>query len=46
MAIFPMKKILWPNFSRTIECDKPQGTNCKGPKGILAITVEPIRAFF
>ena len=45
-AVFPVKKILWPTFSRSIECDKPQGTSCKGPKGILTITVEIIRAFF
>ena len=41
-----MKKILWPIFSRFIECNKPQGTVCKGPKAVLTITVEPIRAFF
>ena len=46
MATFPMKNILWPIFSRNIECDKPQVTICKGPKGILTIIVEPIRAFF
>ena len=40
-----MKKILWPNFSPIIECDKPQGTNYKGPQAILTITVEVIRAF-
>ena len=41
-----MKKILWPIFSRIIECDKPQGTVCLGPKGVLTITLEPIRALF
>ena len=41
-----MKKILWPIFSRNIECDKPQGTVCKGPKGFLVISVEVIRDFF
>ena len=46
MANFPMKKILWPIFSRIIECDKPQGTVCKGQKAVLTITVELIRAFF
>ena len=46
MAIFPMKKLLSPFFSRNIECDKPQGTFCKGPQAILTITVEFIRAFF
>ena len=45
-ATFPMKKILWPIFSRIIECHKPQWTFYKGPKGILTITVEFIRAFF
>ena len=46
MATFPMKKLLWPFFSRNIECDKPQGTSCKGPQAILTITVEFITAFF
>ena len=46
MANFPMTKILLPIFSHNIECDKPQGTVCKGPKGILTMIVEPIRAFF
>ena len=46
MATFPMKKILWPIFSRNIECDKPQVTIFKVPKGILTIVVEPLRAFF
>ena len=41
-----MKKILWPIFSRIIERDKPQRTVFKGPKAVLTITVEPIRAFF
>ena len=40
-----MKKIMWPTFSRIIECDKPQGTFCKGPKDFLTMTVEPGRAF-
>ena len=46
MANFPMIKILLPIFSHNIECDKPQGTFCKGPQAILTITVEFIRAFF
>ena len=41
-----MKKILWSIFSLIIECDKPQGTVSMGPKAVLTITVEPIRAFF
>ena len=41
-----MKNIMWPISSRNIECDKPQGTICKGPKGNLTIVLEPIRAFF
>ena len=40
------KKKLWPIFSPVIECHKPQQTFCKDPKGILTITVEPMRAFF
>ena len=31
-AIFPVNKRFWPIFSRNIECDKCQGTMCKGPK--------------
>ena len=45
-AIFPVKNILWPIFSRKIECDKPHGTFCKGPKGFLVMTVELIRKLF
>ena len=45
MSIFPKKKILWPIFSPIIECEKPQGTNYKGPQAILTLTVEVIRAF-
>ena len=41
-----MIKILLLIFSHNIECDKPQRTNCKGPKGILTIFVESKRAFF
>ena len=40
-----MKKTLWPIFSRSMECDKPPGKICRGPEGILVITVEPIRVF-
>ena len=39
----PGDKSFWPVFSRNIKCDKPQGTFCKGPTGILTITVEIIR---
>ena len=45
-AIFPMKKIMWPTFSRIIECDKHQRTICKGPQAVPTITVESMRAFF
>ena len=44
-AIFPVKRILWPIFSRIIECDKTMGTICNGSTGILTITVEDIRSF-
>ena len=44
-AIFPVKKRFWPIFSRIIECDKCQGTLCKGPKGILTFIVEVIGSF-
>ena len=43
--MFPVKKTLWPIFSRIIECDKPQGTFYKGPKAFLTFTVELIGAF-
>ena len=43
-ANFPVKKKVWPTFSRIIEFDKPQWTICKGPKGNLTITVEVIRS--
>ena len=33
------------NFSRTIQCDKRQGTICKGPIGIPKITQEVKRSF-
>ena len=33
----------WPLFCRIFECDKLQGTKCKDPKGIPAITVQDIR---
>ena len=45
-AIFQVKKLLWPIFSRIIECHKAQGTVSKGPKSFLTFTVELIRAFF
>ena len=45
-AKFPVKKTLWPNFSRIIECDETPAKTCKGPKGIRIITLEPTRAFF
>ena len=32
------------NFSRFIEYNKPQATNCIGPNGALTITVEVIRS--
>ena len=33
-------------FARIFERYQPQGTNCKGAKGSLAITVEDIRSCF
>ena len=45
MATFPVKKTLWPIFSSIIECDKPQWTICKGPKGILTLTLEVIGSY-
>ena len=44
-ASFPVNKRFWPFLSRIIECDKTQGTICKGPKGIPTFTEEVIRSF-
>ena len=33
-AIFPVKKLMWPIFSRSIENDKGQGWTYKGPEGL------------
>ena len=44
-ANFPVKKKFWPIFSRIFDCDKHQGKNCYGPKGILISTVEAIGSF-
>ena len=41
-----MPKRFWPTFSRFSELDKPQRTNCKGAKGIPAVTVENFAMFF
>ena len=43
-AIFPVKKIL-VNFSRIIECDKPQGKKQKGQQALLTFTVQLVREF-
>ena len=40
---FPVKKIVWPIFSRLIECKKPQRINYKGQKSILTLFVEFMR---
>ena len=39
-ANFPVKKRFWPIFSKTIECDRPQGTIYGGSRGILTIFME------
>ena len=44
-AIFSVKKIFWRTFSRFIECNKPQVTTYKGPKGSLTISVAEIISF-
>ena len=41
----PGDKTFWATFPRIIECDRPQGTICKGPKSTVTITVEVIRSF-
>ena len=38
-SIFPVTKCFGLFFCN-IECDKPKGTNCEGPKRFLTITVE------
>ena len=42
---FPWRKKLPFFISPVIDCDKPQGTICKGPKSSLTFTVEVIRSF-
>ena len=44
-AIFAVKKTLRPNFSRVIECDKPNGTNFRGQTSNLKVTLEVIISF-
>ena len=44
-AIFPVKKRLWPIFSRIIELDKRPETFCKDPQGNLTMNVEVKRSF-
>ena len=44
-ASLPVKKLFRPNFSPNIEHNKPLGTFCKGPEGILANTVELMTSF-
>ena len=39
---FSREEKFWPLFSRIFVCDKLQGTKCKGPKGILGVTVQVI----
>ena len=41
----PDGKRFWLIFTRNIECEKPQGTICKGPKDTMKITVEVIGSF-
>ena len=44
-SIFPLvDKRFWPTSSRIIECDKPQGTIYKGPKGMLTNSAEVLRS--
>ena len=44
-AIFPVKKKLWPSFSRNIQHDKCRGTFYKGPQGVLTIIGQTIWTF-
>ena len=43
-AFFPLRKIVWPIFSRIIKCDKPQGTVFKGPQGDVTVAMEGKRS--
>ena len=45
-AIFPVKKLIWPIFSRIIQYDKRHGTVYKGTQGFLASFVQMIKSFF
>ena len=44
-AIFPVMRRLWPSFSGTVECDKPQVTIYKGPKSFMTVAVAVTRSF-
>ena len=45
-AILPLKKILWPIFSRSIEQCKRHGTTYKSTQSISASFLQTIKSFF
>ena len=45
-TVFPPKKLFRPFFSRIIEYEKPQGTNCRGIQGIVTVILQDLRSFF
>ena len=44
-SYLPGDERFWPISSRTIECDKPQGTFYNGPTSVVTITLKVIGAF-
>ena len=43
--LISQENFFWPIFSRISEYNKPQGTICKCPRGIVTVTVEVTRSF-
>ena len=41
---FSSEKIHRPRSSRVIEHEKPRGTICKGPQGIVTVIVQVLRS--
>ena len=39
------EKKIWPIFFHIIDCDRPEGTLCKGPLGNLTKAVEVLGSF-
>ena len=44
-SCFHIEKKFWPTFRPLVECDKPQETFYRDPKGLLRIIVQVLRSF-